>query len=324
MKPEHHASPIIAHASRGKHLLGVARAALYVALIAALSGVLATRKVVAELSEHTLRLGDDMGEWSSLIGPSTQVTLNGQQLLLGSRTVDLSIEQVLARFSALCMQDAGDPLASLGSTHDAKPASTLEEQLLEPLLVLRHSTGNEGAATCFVGAGRGGISALAGRLQELVRTRDLSALGALRYLRVRKLAQGSHVVVVWNRGPLRIDAMFPEHGDAPGEDFALGARPPDAVRMFSAATRGSEHGVNMYRSRRPSEHALEQYGRSLQARGFAPRDAVPGSAALRKLGRIYVKDGETLLVRAEPEDEGSLVSVVQLAAGQANGGGAVP
>jgi hypothetical protein len=302
--------------STKKRWLGVLRVAVYALVVAALGGVLLARKVVAKAAEQTWAIANELGEWSALIGPSTEVTVNGQQLFLGSKTLALPVTEVLDRFEALCRADDADPLAGL-SAQVATPATPARPAWLDRLLVLRHSVDEQGVAVCLAGAGRGGLSGLRDRLQRFAQTRDLGTIGALRYVRARTTSRGTQVIAVWNRGPLQLDAWLPQNGDAPGADFPDGARPSDAVRVLSAAVPDSAQRVNLYRSAQEPQRALDDYARVLSARGFAPLSTRGTGHGEHGLGRAYVKDRRVVLVRSGKDKDqagSSVLSVFELGA----------
>jgi hypothetical protein len=296
-----------------QRVLGVLRVAVYAAVVTTALGVLLARKVVAEAAERTWRIGDELGEWSALIGPSTEVMVNGQQLFLGSKTLALSVDDVLDRFAALCTTDASEPFAVLSTAHTTSARSPA---WLERLLVLRRSNGKQGIAACLAGAGRGGLAALRERLQRFSRSHDLAEVGALRYVRANATPRGTQVIAVWNRGPLSLDAWLPQAGDAPGADFPEGARPHAAVRVLSATVADSAQRVNLYRTAQDPQRALDDYASVLRAHGFAALNARGARHVEHGLGRAFRKDGRVLLVRAGDGEPGrSVLSVFELGAG---------
>src|SRR5258708_21096051 len=95
--------------------------------------------------------------------------------------------------------------------------------------VVRDADQRGGMVVCFADgdAAPGAAGSVPDRLRTFLATHDLSVFGALRYVTVEPASDGrTRVRTIWTEGPLRIDAMFPKEGDAPGGDSILAPRPP--------------------------------------------------------------------------------------------------
>lgn len=84
---------------------------------------------------------------------------------------------------------------------------------------------------------------------------------------------------------LDLDAMFPETGDAPGDDLPGVPRPVSSRRTFAATVLETGHSVRIYEAERESIDA--------QMSGAGFRLAVPGDV------RLYVRGLDRVLVTVE-------------------------
>ena len=162
---------------------------VYLAVLTIVSGVVVSRQVSAALGEGSTEIGRQLDTFRGLGGPATAISWNGQTLALSAVVLPGSPETVLERFVGLCRasnQGVAEALAS-GMGGSAGTAS-----LVQRALVLRdlHEDGT-GSAVCFAGLGAGGLAGLVQRARQFSDTRDLSALGKLRYAFVRRVGEAS-------------------------------------------------------------------------------------------------------------------------------------
>ncbi|MET0342872.1 MAG: hypothetical protein ABW252_17835 [Polyangiales bacterium] len=299
-----------------------ARVGVYLAVLTGVACVVASRQASAALSERSLAIGRRLDAFQELSGPLTEVSWNGEVLAVSTTLIEQPVDRVLARFVALCDGASGDVARALAERLGGGGGAT---HLLQRMLVMRdlHADGT-GAAVCFAGLGDDGLAGLVERARRFTETLDTSSLGALRYTYLRKVNdQRTQVILVTAEQGLHLTRLAPRDGhDAPGDDIA-GVRPLGAVRLLSAHAKGTQHGLSAYRAQHSPDAALADVGDKLRAQGFALR-AAP-TPALEPSGRpatesvrtaAYVRDALAFVVTSQPDPDtqGSLVSIVRLAA----------
>jgi hypothetical protein len=293
---------------------------LYFAALLLLGGFLASRRVSAELSERSLALGRRLDAFQELSGRVTQLSWNGQELAVSTLVAEQPVEDTLARFVALCDASAGTLADELATNSGLGRAAA---SVFKRMLVLRDLFDDgTGSAVCFAGLGEGGLQGLIARARRFTQSWDLCELGQLRYTFVRKVGPSrTHVILVSADGPLRLEKLVPlDGGDAEGEDAVAGARPAESVRMLTARARGTPHVFSAYRSRLSAPAALADYGRQLVAKGYERRAApsyalerLPDGDPSHVLSEAYQRGDELYVVASQPDESGSMLSVVQLA-----------
>ncbi len=239
------------------------------------------------------------------------VSINAQRLFLASTVTPLPVAEVLARFERLCGSDGAALNGALAQLPPALSAA-LPSELGDPerWLSRRRATpsGSAGQLACFARSRGGGVRDLLGRLRDFALSGELARLGAAHYVIARRDERTgySHVLVMWAAGSLNVRAMFPEHGDAPGQDSALVPRPERATRRLSARLGGTDYGLRVYETERAGASVIAEYERALPARGFVRAVAEPARAdgAVATLARAFVKDGHAALVVAAPRAGG--------------------
>jgi hypothetical protein len=304
------------------------------ALLSVLSGGLSywcVRSAYAETEQRVWQLGQqllaDMGP--SLVGEPQGVLLNGQPLFVATRQSELSVSRVLDGFAAGCVA----PDARLALPPELREPATAGADAARSLLdaptrfgVIRAESEAGGQLACLARRGRpGGLSALVDSVREFLDSGDLSRLGDLRYVTARKLASGrTQVLAVWSEGALRIGALFPEHGDAPGSDMPQVARPPESTRSLCALAPGRSFGLRLYDSRRSAREVLAFYDRTLPEAGWEPLPLMLDQHELRDgvFARAFTRAGQAIALGVEttPADAqgelgpagGSAISLIDL------------
>lgn len=294
------------------------RLGLYCSLIACLGLALSARGLAAEASERSLLFGQQLGSFQVFAGRSTDLVLNGQQLSLHTQVVQRPIRDVLHDFATVCR--AGSERASAEFAEHLS-ASAQDLAAIQRMFVMRDQRGDEeGTALCFAGLGEGGLADVSARFSRFAETLDLSELGALRYVYLRKNPRGTHVIFVTSTGPLSLERLWPsDQRDVDGAEPIAGARPKDSVRFISARLLDAPRGLTAYRTARPAAETLRDYAEQVRAGGYEVLDfaAIGGGEKSLGLGdgvdlRVLRKDGQTLIATSLPDGAGSYLSVVQL------------
>lgn len=301
--------------SLGRRLWGIS---LYVGLLALLGTWFVAHRASAELSERGIRLGRKLERFAALSGKVTQLEWNGQALSLSTRVVDAPLDRVLEQFVALC-SDGNRPLASeLAQQVGAKrlPASAIERAL-----VLRDRLNDDaGTAVCLAGLGEGGLRGLRSRIAAFSRSWDASELGQLRYVFLRKAGKGTHVLLVSADGPLALNELVPWDGhEIAGPDVVPGVRPHGSIRILAAAAQGTPHLVNAYRANVAPEASIADYGSQLEAAGYHAVRMPSGYGTPYELHtddvsytRGYERGAQMLVATSRPDEDGSVLAVVQI------------
>jgi hypothetical protein len=304
--------------SKSSRAAGWWRVGLYCTLLAVGGIALTARSLAAEASERSLLFGQQLGSFQVFAGRSTDVVLNGQQLSLHTRMDQRPVREILNDFANTCR--AGSQRAASEFIEHTGTGS-LQVAALQRLFVMRDQRGDEqGTALCFAGLGEGGLGSLTARFERFAQTLDLSELGALRYVYLRKNERGTHVLFVTSTGPLSLAGLWPsDDRDVAGAEPIAGARPKDSVRFISARLLGAPRGLTAYRTRRPATETLNDYANQVRAGGYEVLDFAALGGGEKSLGleagvdlRVLRKDGEMLIATSVPDGTGSYLSVVQL------------
>jgi hypothetical protein len=311
-----------------QRLAGSARVLAYLALLLGLASVWSLHRVLAQAELAMSRSGEKLARELGplLIGRPQTISLNGQRLVLSSRQSALEPHEVLERFARHCAGENGDAPEAVLSAPQQLAAQNVKDGMFARLLdvsgqlgVLRSERENEGHLACFARTReRAGLEKLAEDVQAFVEDGDFARLGELRYVTARKLDNGqTHVLVVWSEGPLRLAALFPERGDAPGSDMQDVPRPPASTRQFCALGFGHDYGLRQYAARGSSDQLLAYYARELPKRGWAELHELPDGGEMGDgvFARAYLKDGHAvaIAVHADPGQD-TAVSLIDLGA----------
>lgn len=231
-----------------------------------------------------------------------QMVLNGQRIQFSTGIAPYSVDDVLDRFEARCEQIDAELMEQLSETLAMHPDPEREARAASSSPVLRDENGGSGYVACLdLGSERVDTHALLQRFQRFERTRDLHAIGDLRYVYAQPIGDGerSHFVALWTDGSLRLGEIFPEDGgDARGEDPPGVPRPPGARRVLSAYESGDPQRATFYQTSELDEGGLASfYRRELSASGWTllePSD--PRAHALADVRPALVAQREDRMV----------------------------
>jgi hypothetical protein len=286
------------------------RLAAYFGLVFLGLSALSARALYASGREAALALGGELAELSDLLEQRESLMLNGSRFRHAVTHSDESPERVLDRIQAHCdtrgglLREVLGDLESLDRTAFAKvaPPGALRAA------VIRQDGKGRGVVICFTDSDQHTLTDVAPALSLLMRVTDPRELGELLYSYAEQSPNGrTRVVTLWTRGGLDLAAMFPEHGDASGNDSRVVPRPPRARRILSASAEGQPFGVRTYESPLSTSAVHSFYVEWARKQGFSPvaADADAGATAyLRADGvQVFVSlhelDGQTLVTLTE-------------------------
>lgn len=253
--------------SRARRVLRRAGLVLLVAVFGAvLAGGWAYHGARAQVSESLWDLGSQMMRYAESRNQDAprDLVLNGQVIRLSSGTADRSTREVLDFFEARCAEvdgNLGEELAALRRDHpEAFPASASATP------VLREDDGRQGYVACMELDPEMTTAELTRRLARFGETGDVADIGEMRFVFVEGSGERTHFVAMWTNGSFNLNRMFPEEGDAPGQDADGIPRPPRSRRVLSSWERGEPYSISVYETR-DDEADLERFYRRELARG---------------------------------------------------------
>jgi hypothetical protein len=243
------------------------------------------------------------------------VTVNGQKMFFASSFTEKSPREVLDVVEEHCRERSGRALRELGILPEKVKGQAVPPALRDPTRwATSRADADDGAAgqiACLAQPDDpNGFAGLLDRMAEFAASGDVSKLGDMRYFVVREHAPAgeTQVLAMWTEGPFNIPAMFPESGDAPGDDSPDVPRPSGATRAFSASTPDRPYSLRIYQSKQSPSEVLSKYDSELPARGWArrPVNLDAGGAPIETEGRAraFTKDGRLLLVAVDDWDNG--------------------
>ena len=292
------------------------RLATYLGVVAVGLSVVGVRAVHAKTKSAAFALGEPLGNLDVASGGGNTLTINGQRLHLSAAHVDGSVTAVLDRLQKGCETHADGLADDLGTIDRGFVTTTPNTRGFPGIAMLRDERDGRGVVACFATGENTSTTGVARRLAHFSETRDLADIGGLRYVAVHADGEGgSKVVSTWSDDRLAMDALFPDDGDAAGDDPGAAPRPANARRLLSARVEPAPYGAFVYASTESPEGAIKSYETALVARGFRP---VPSTDPL---SRAYQSGLVDVLVTATGGSEGTSLSVIesQYARAQAQG-----
>lgn len=274
-------------------------------------------------------LVDQLGE--HFVGDVQPLRINGQQMFFSSVEIEQPLKEVLDVLEQHCQDQSPPSFRQLGHLPPQVGATVVPEGLRDisrwGIARVDTADGLAGHVACFSQGQReeDSFEKLVERITQFSVSGDLSALGEARYFVARKLSDTkTQALSIWTEGPFYLTAMFPETGDAPGEDSVLIPRPPASTRLFSAGPADRPYALRIYESERSPEEIHDFYERELSRLGFEERLASPDDV-LRDEFRAYTRGAVGVYVTlGEPEEGVTPVTVVEtgsLGFAEANVGG---
>jgi hypothetical protein len=260
-------------------LVAVARvAALLVCMLVSWASILAYWAYARadELIQETGAAMLTYARAQHLDAPRT-LLLNGAMFRFVSGSTDDSPRALLDAFQERCKQVG--PRLEL----DARALSKTRRVTLGKLPgfdgSLRHDGTDGGYFACLDTGGKLTPAELRKRLRAFVETRDLATVGDLRFVWAHTDHGRTGYVGVFTQGSVPLGAMFPAHGDAPGQDPPHLPRPMRSRRTLSAWQQDEAPLLSTYAASVSPAALVESYRAQLLASGFAVRQ-MNGSRAL--------------------------------------------
>jgi hypothetical protein len=200
------------------------------------------------------------------------LVLNGQPLSFTAGTSRDPVKVVLDEYARRC--------AERGVLGDR---GTLREEEGE-------GERRRGFVACFDAGRPVGAEETLTRVRAFLETMDLARVGGFRYVYAEPGATLTRFVTLSSDGPVRVDALLPAEGDAPGRDVGGLERPPGTRRLLSAFEAGQPFGLVIYGGgAEPADATAAWYRARLPAAGWtiAGETAAGGGHAfeLRRGGR---------------------------------------
>jgi hypothetical protein len=299
------------------------RLAVYFSVVFLGLSAFSARALYASGKEAALALGGELAELSDLLAERETLTLNGARFSHAVAYSDESPERVLNRIQAHCDSHGGllrDVLSGLESLDrrafaEAAPPGGLRAA------VIRNDGADRGVVICFTDPGHRPLTEIAPALALLSRATDPRELGELLYSYAERSPSGrTRIVTLWTRGGLDLPAMFPEHGDASGDDSRIVPRPPEARRTLSAGAEGQPFGLRSYESALPARELSAFYDEWAKKQRWArvAADSDTGASAylqsdgVQLFVSLHELDGRTLVTLTEaggPQKSGASVEI---------------
>ena len=255
------------------------RAVTYLLVLGGVTGMIGTRVVRAEATSAAMGIGEKM--LGLELGPGArELVINGQRVRVSSAVTPLPLRDVLDRLTDACRKDA-DRLGTELSDLPHALAENRQDEAHAGIGILRDERDGRGVVSCFATGADETLLSVRERLGKLVKSHDLEDIGHLRYMAARTLPEGGTLVVsTWSEGPIALDALFPQHGDAAGDDPSAAPRPANARRLLSLHAAPSPYGVFVYECATP-----DAYDAALRAAGFKPYQ---GATSMYRRGNVDV------------------------------------
>ncbi|MBL8600844.1 MAG: hypothetical protein JNK72_02875 [Myxococcales bacterium] len=309
----------------------VRRLAAFVCCASLIGSVVSVRAARAQVNEGMRHLARQLMPYAenAVMETPRRVQLNGQTLLLSVGTTHDSVGAVLDWYERRCAARSGhlsEGMRQAIQTH-ASPLELASFNAMwansgrrtQALEVLREGNDEEGYLACVDTGSEAalGVDAFVARAQRFVDTGDLSHLGGLRYAYVSRGPTGTRIVTFATEGQFNLLGMFPERGDAPGEDVANLARFPEMRRIISASEARDGNGLGVYTVRAPVAEVRDFYRRTMVTRGWQlldlPRDRrLPAEVEAHRAQTQAFARNDAMLYLVFDQSEG-LTSMMALA-----------
>lgn len=297
-------------AKRTERRRGYARVAAYCTVVGIGVLGLGFHNAKADAMQSGLDLGRELGPLvRALPGDVKQVSLNGQSLFIADTFFDESRKEIVDSYEAHCAAHPGEPFASLKKAADVQAAGDKRWGELAKLKSLRADGDRASMVFCFV-RGDGTPPTIAEAFNAFERTKDLGALGRVRYAYVEERPTGkTRVLTLWTDHHFKMDHLANEGpGDVPGgEDFTDSPRPEDSRRLLTGKIEGTPYAVNVYESRLAPREVVERFDATMMGAGWASASPpVPGAES-----HGYLRGQVIYTVSASTEEGKTIVAVTR-------------
>lgn len=303
---------------RGRRLahgvLGLLRVGVYLVLAAGVVGIIAARRALADVREQGTMLGRELMPLADLLQGTTALRINGERLFFSMTTQSGSnVRAVMDRFQQHCEAHPGPFAAKMRALAGQIKVAAPLAGLLQQAALMRDETEERGTLFCFTGLES--QPAQQPMVEHFAATRDLGALGNLRYVIASRGSAAENelgltkVVALWTEGSFKLDNLTPPAlGDAPGSDSTFLPRPPDSARIFTAEVIGAPYSVRIYETSASPSAVLAFYDATMHDwYTTAP-------AGSEDEARGFVKQGRPLLVSVSRDESKTLVTLSEVGA----------
>jgi hypothetical protein len=295
----------------GRRFKGLMRLGAYALFAGACITGFTLHQAKADVAKSSMSFGRELAPlMADMDGDAHHMKVNGQDLFMNVAETDLSISAVLDRYEAHCRANKG-ALGSLWKDIPKLQGDVEKDKALGDAGrwgVVRREDRREGVIMCLV-KGNGTPPTFSEAAQAFVQTKDLGALGKLRYAYVKRSSNGKghRVLTVWTEDSFNFDKLVPADGSEPGGSDPQGIpRPPEATRLLSANIESTPFGVYVYRAKQTPEAVGQFYDKLFYDQGwlvFSPE--VEGGTT-----KGFFKDGVVVTMGAVRDEDGStLVSL---------------
>jgi len=311
-------SPIAKHIARTlldrtrAFTMKMLRLTAYFAVVGAVLAIVAARLAYAHARDVALSNGDELIRLTEA-GKMTGVyklRLNGELVKIATASTGASPTEVLDRFEGECAHHA-DGMADEFSNLPAAVAANAKpkNEGFPGIGMLRKNDVDRGVVVCFAQGGPTNTGAVFGRLAEFASSGDLAKVGHVRYVMAKSIEGTTQVVALWTDGSFDVKKMFPDEGDAPGNDAPGALRPPSSRRLLTAYAEGAPYGVRVYESSILPHAMLAQYDGEMAKLGWTPYPEVKTRVSY---SRVFSKGPLDLIVTAERHGDITSVSIVEM------------
>ena len=233
----------------------------------------------AAIDETALRLGSEVLAFPGVTsGESRALRINGTDFHYRVASVAMPLSEAWAHYASVCSSRLA--------------AATTLEPLVRAIAVRGASSKGQAYVACL-DLHRADLPSLARLAQKVVETRDLSHLGALRYVYARRDEADpvkTLLFSMWTDGPLDLRGFVLSPGeDAPGDDPQHVPRPSGSHRILSLEQTSERLAVYRVPSTTPESEA-DWFGERFRSSGWQ---------VVRSRGEPHVDTGGPLLVFAE-------------------------
>lgn len=295
---------------RMEKVRAVARVIAFGGAVCAVIGLVSARSAYGSFKDSALITGRQLASFGDLQGSVYRVLLNGQTIHVAAGSTEQSMKEILDDAQTMCKQHTGGLDTLIAQLPEGALGIKKGEDTTQLMGIMRSERDGEGMVACLAQQPLDGWQDLSQRLGRFVETGDLSEVGNLRYMYVRKINDKSNqVIAAWTQDNFKMFDMFPKNGqDTPGTDALNAPRPPESVRIFSATIEGAIGAVRIYDSASSKNEILALYDKQMPERGWT---LVPQTVDKAPNARLFTRETADLLVVTTEIDGRSYISVTE-------------
>ena len=265
------------------------RLTTYFICVCLAASLFAARALRAYATEAAYAFGRELSGLADLTGGAEGIVANGHRFRHASTLAPDAITAVLDRLEAHCRKNPALLASTLAELAHTDPRAMREAGLPGSLRhgVIREDGAERGMLVCFIDRRAGTLDDLLELARDSIGIADLTNFGALLYAYAERQGDQTHVVTLWTETGLDLPHMFPESGDAAGDDSRALPRPPQARRILSATADGMPFALRLYETAGEATGIATFYDEWMKTHDFqriANPDAEDTTAYLRSDG----------------------------------------